>query len=325
MGLIRGIAEAVLEKAKVEMKDYIIKFIEAEKEAEKESGKKTAENEAVISEKPVQPVQTVEKENLYSENRKEIFPIVEKEFVKIAYKTKPELISIPRELADLMQMLPVGEFACFMKLFIFTTEQKKNFGYIGNNLKKKIGLDSLSTEQFEELISNLEAYGMISVEQVSDNQRTFILYVPFDDDSMIVSEMQKSEKQPDRNESRNSQQKKAPARKEPEKTEKKTPVKAEPVKEEKEEDDRPGRSRIGMEDDELYKSYRTFVNLEIDKAKMRVGRSNFDKIYMEAVKYIDKKYGFKVLSDSEKFKDHLTNYYISAFDIKSFEEWKKSK
>ena len=322
MGLIRGIAEAVLEKAKVEMKDYIIKFIEAEKEAEKEAAGKTV----VTAEKPAEPVQAEEKEPQVPETRKEIFPIVEKDLVKYIYKTKPELISIPRELADLMQMLPVGEFACFMKLFIFTTEQKKNFGYIGNNLKKKIGLDSLSPEEFEELIANLEAYGLMKVEQVSDNQRTFILYIPFDEETMSVSEMPRTEKQPERNESRNSnQQKKAPARKEPEKTEKKTPVKAEPVKEEKEEDDRPGRSRIGMEDDELYKSYRTFVNLEIDKAKMRVGRSNFDKIYMEAVKYIDKKYGFKVLSDSEKFKEHLTNYYISAFDIKSFEEWKKSK
>ncbi|HRZ78618.1 MAG TPA: hypothetical protein P5044_01300 [bacterium] len=322
MGLIRGIAEAVLEKAKVEMKDYIIKFIEAEKEAEKEAAGKAA----VIAEKPAEPVQAEEKEPEVPEKRKEIFPIVEKDLVKYIYRTKPELISIPRELADLMQMLPVGEFACFMKLFIFTTEQKKNFGYIGNNLKKKIGLDALSPEEFEELIANLEAYGLMKVEQVSDNQRTFILYIPFDEETMSVSEMPRTEKQPERNESRNSnQQKKAPARKEPEKAEKKTPVKAEPVKEEKEEDDRPGRSRIGMEDDELYKSYRTFVNLEIDKAKMRVGRSNFDKIYMEAVKYIDKKYGFKVLSDSEKFKEHLTNYYISAFDIKSFEEWKKSK
>ena len=58
---------------------------------------------------------------------------------------------------------------------------------------------------------------------------------------------------------------------------------------------------------------------------MRVGRSNFDKIYMEAVKYIDKNFGFKVLSDSDKFKEYLTSYYISAFDIKTFEEWKKDK
>ena len=73
------------------------------------------------------------------------------------------------------------------------------------------------------------------------------------------------------------------------------------------------------------KQYNTFVYLEIDKAKMRVGRSSFDKIYMEAVKYIDSTYGFKVLSDTEKFKEHLTNYYMSAFDIPGFEEWQKNK
>jgi hypothetical protein len=83
----------------------------------------------------------------------------------------------------------------------------------------------------------------------------------------------------------------------------------------------PGKADSSMNDDSLKKAYSTFVSLEIDKAKMRVGRSNFDKIYMEAVKYIDKKYGFKVLSDSEKFKEYLNQYYISAFDIKTFDEW----
>ncbi len=87
----------------------------------------------------------------------------------------------------------------------------------------------------------------------------------------------------------------------------------------------PGAADLTMDDEQLAKSYRTFVSMEIDKAKMRVGRSNFDKIYMEAVKYIDKKYGFKVLSDQERFREYLTQYYISAFDIPSFEEWKKSK
>ena len=96
-------------------------------------------------------------------------------------------------------------------------------------------------------------------------------------------------------------------------------------KQDDQQDHIPGKAVSGMENDELYKSYRTFVSLEIDKAKMRVGRSNFDKIYMEAVKYIDKKYGFKVLSDSEKFKEYLTNYYISAFDIPTFDAWKKTK
>lgn len=87
----------------------------------------------------------------------------------------------------------------------------------------------------------------------------------------------------------------------------------------------PGAADLSLDEEQLAKSYRTFVSMEIDKAKMRVGRSNFDKIYMEAVKYIDKKYGFKVLSDQERFREYLTQYYISAFDIPSFDEWKKSK
>ncbi|HNW81448.1 MAG TPA: hypothetical protein PKG52_01025 [bacterium] len=309
MGLIRGIAEAVMEKAKVEMKDYFIKFIEAEKEAKKESAAVDAPKQDTV-----QSVQKTDDESL--PEKKEIFPLIEKEFVKILFKAKPELIAIPRELADIIQMLPIEEFACFVKLFIFVADQKKNFGYLGNNLKKKIGLDTFSPEKFDELIENLEAYGLINVEQVSDNQKTFILYIPFDENTMVISEMQKQEKP------QNSQQKTAKKKttsKESEKAEKKVET------ENPENDEIPGKMKSGMEDEELYKSYRTFVNLEIDKAKMRVGRSNFDKIYMEAVKYIDKKYGFKVLSDSEKFKEHLTSYYISAFDIKSFEEWKKSK
>jgi hypothetical protein len=41
MGLIRGIAEAVMEKAKHEVKDYLIKFMEEEKgKKEKEKRKK---------------------------------------------------------------------------------------------------------------------------------------------------------------------------------------------------------------------------------------------------------------------------------------------
>lgn len=310
MGLIRGIAEAVMEKAKVEMKEYIIKFIEAEKEAKKESAPADAPKQA-----PAQEVQKTDAEKPVQE-KKAVFPLIEKEFVKILYKAKPELISIPRELADVIQMLPMKEFACFVKLFIFVTDQKKNFGYLGNNLKKKIGLDAFSPEEFDELIGDLEAYGLIDVEQVSDNQKTFILYLPFDEETMMISEMQKQEKQSD---SYQKTAKKKTTAKEPERSEKKEETKN------PENDEIPGKMKKGMEDDELYKSYRTFVNLEIDKAKMRVGRSNFDKIYMEAVKYIDKKYGFKVLSDSEKFKEHLTSYYISAFDIKSFEEWKKSK
>lgn len=310
MGLIKGIAEAVIEKAKVEMKDYILKFIETEKEAKIAAQPNETQKETVI-----QPAPAKTEEKPIAAEKKEIFPLIEKDFVKILYKSKPELITIPRELADLMQMLPMEEFACFTKLLIFVQDQKKNFGYLGNNLKKRIGLNNFTAEKFEELIGNLEAYGLISIEQVSDNQNTFILYVPFDEDTMTVSEMNKIEK----SESQSKQSKKKPYAKNNSEQNKNREEKTD------EDDDIPGRHQAGMENEDMYKSYRIFVNLEIDKAKMRVGRSNFDKIYMEAVKYIDKKYGFKVLSDSEKFKEHLTNYYISAFDIKSFEEWKKSK
>ena len=96
-------------------------------------------------------------------------------------------------------------------------------------------------------------------------------------------------------------------------------------KQQKKQQSIPGRPTGAMSNDELRKQYITFVSLEIDKAKMRVGRSSFDKIYMEAVKYIDSKYGFKVLSDPDKFKEYLTNYYMSAFDIPEFEEWKQNK
>lgn len=312
MGLIRGIAEAVIEKARVEMKDYLIKFIESEKETK-------SETEPEASKKTIIQADEVKvEEKLEIAEKKEIFPLIEKEFVKFLYKSKPELITIPRELADVMQQLPMEEFACFTKLLIFVQDQKKNFGYLGNSLKKKIGLDGLTPEEFETLISNLESYGLIEVEQVSDNQKTFILFIPFNEETMVVSEMSKTEKI----EKNQKSLKKKPVSKNSEENEKQ--IKTSEEKTDKD-DEIPGKHQTGMEDDEMYKSYRTFVSLEIDKAKMRVGRSNFDKIYMEAVKYIDKKYGFKVLSDSEKFKEHLTNYYISAFDIKSFDEWKKRK
>ena len=309
MGLIRGIAEAVMEKAKHEVKDYLIKFMEEEKEKEKktEEIKKEEIPAAVLKE-------SVKAEELKEEDDEdeEILPLIESEFTKFTYKVKPKDFTIPGELADIIKMLPVEEFACFVKLMIFVFEQKKNFGYIGNTLRRKIGLESFENEKFDKTVENLEKYGVLKVEQVSDNQKTFILYVPFDEETMVKAEYQKPEK---------TQQKKVEKKPVKKGEEEEKPVE----KENDRQDDIPGKAVFGMENDDLYKSYRTFVSLEIDKAKMRVGRSNFDKIYMEAVKYIDKKYGFKVLSDSEKFKEYLTNYYISAFDIPTFESWKKTK
>jgi len=309
MGLIRGIAEAVMEKAKHEVKDYLIKFMEEEKEKEKKTEEiKKEEIPAVMQKESVKAEELKEDDD----EEEEILPLIESEFIKFTYKVKPKDFTIPGELADIIKMLPVEEFACFVKLMIFVFEQKKNFGYIGNTLRRKIGLESFENEKFDKTVENLEKYGVLKVEQVSDNQKTFILYVPFDEETMVKAEYQKPEK---------TQQKKVEKKPVKKGDEEEKPVE----KQNDQQDDIPGKAVFGMENDDLYKSYRTFVSLEIDKAKMRVGRSNFDKIYMEAVKYIDKKYGFKVLSDSEKFKEYLTNYYISAFDIPTFESWKKTK
>ncbi|MBP7434460.1 hypothetical protein KA996_13030 [bacterium] len=311
MGLIKGIAEAVMEKAKQEVKDYLIKFMEEEKEKEKKTEEiKKEEIPAAVLKESVKAEELKEEDD--EDEDEEILPLIESEFTKFTYKVKPKDFTIPGELADIIKMLPVEEFACFVKLMIFVFEQKKNFGYIGNTLRRKIGLESFENEKFDKTVENLEKYGVLKVEQVSDNQKTFILYVPFDEETMVKAEYQKPEK---------TQQKKVEKKPVKKGDEEEKPVE----KQNDQQDDIPGKAVFGMENDDLYKSYRTFVSLEIDKAKMRVGRSNFDKIYMEAVKYIDKKYGFKVLSDSEKFKEYLTNYYISAFDIPTFEAWKKTK
>lgn len=334
MGLIKNIKDAV----KKEVKDYIFQMVEVEKENEKKSEQPStesvqknievkaeqpvpkAEEKPVVKEEKVQPGKVEEVEKVVEKPRKkEIYPISnDLEFVRVSYKKNQDVVTIPKELSELIKMLPLEEYACFVKLYCFALEQRKNYGYWGGTLKRRIGLDNLTTAEFEELGNNLAAYGLLLLEQLTENQKTFVLYVPFDEDTMVkLSTAKKPEKEPGK-----------PAAK---KAEKPAPKAAKTKPEPKEEpetqraEDIPGKMVEGMENDEMYKSYKTFVSLEIDKAKMRVGRANFDKIYMEAVKYIDKKYGFKVLSDSDKFKEYLTNYYISAFDIPSFENWKKSK
>ena len=333
MGLIRNIRDAV----KKEVRDYIFQMVEVEKDIEKKPEQPASENVQKVEVKAEQPQPEVEEKPLVKEEKvepekkeeveevrekprkKEIYPIAnDLEFVRVSYKKNQDVITIPKELAELIKMLPLEEYACFMKLYCFALEQKKNYGYWGGTLKRRIGLDQLTTSEFEELGNNLAAYGLLLLEQLTENQKTFVLYVPFDDDTMVkLSTARQAAKQPEKQA--------------PKKAEKPAPKAAKPKPEPKEEpetqreEDIPGKMVEGMENDEMYKSYKTFVSLEIDKAKMRVGRANFDKIYMEAVKYIDKKYGFKVLSDSDKFKEYLTNYYISAFDIPTFENWKKSK
>lgn len=326
MGLIKNIGNAV----KSEVRDYLLKIVEAEKEAPKnpEAGnvQKPAETKVeqpkveerpAVKEEKVQPERVEEVEEVREKpRRKEIYPISnDLEFVRVSYKKGQDSVVIPKDLAELIKMLPLEEYACFIKLYCFALEQKKNYGYWGGTLKRRIGLDQLTTSEFEELGSNLAAYGLLLLEQLTENQKTFVLYVPFDEDTMVkLSTAKKPEKKPEK-----------PVKKPAPKPAPKAKAEPEPEEETQRAEDIPGKPVEGMENDEMYKSYKTFVSLEIDKAKMRVGRANFDKIYMEAVKYIDKKYGFKVLSDSDKFKEYLTNYYISAFDIPTFENWKKSK
>ena len=328
MGLIKNIGNAV----KNEVRDYLLKIVEAEKEAPKQQPEaeniqkpvevkaeqpapKVEETPVVVKEEKAEPEKV--EEVLEKPRKKEIYPIANNlEFVRVSYKKNQDGVMIPKDLAELIKMLPLEEYACFVKLYCFALEQRKNYGYWGGTLKRRIGLDQLTTAEFEELGNNLMAYGLLLLEKLTENQKTFVLYVPFDEDTMVkLSTAKQPEKKPEK-----------PAKKQAPKQQPKAKAEPEPEEEETQRaEDIPGKPVEGMENDEMYKSYKTFVSLEIDKAKMRVGRANFDKIYMEAVKYIDKKYGFKVLSDSDKFKEYLTNYYISAFDIPTFENWKKSK
>ena len=328
MGLIKNIGNAV----KNEVRDYLLKIVEAEKEAPKQQPEaeniqkpvevkaeqpapKVEETPVVLKEEKAEPDKV--EEVLEKPRKKEIYPIANNlEFVRVSYKKNQDGVMIPKDLAELIKMLPLEEYACFVKLYCFALEQRKNYGYWGGTLKRRIGLDQLTTAEFEELGNNLMAYGLLLLEKLTENQKTFVLYVPFDEDTMVkLSTAKQPEKKPEK-----------PAKKQAPKQQPKAKAEPEPEEEETQRaEDIPGKPVEGMENDEMYKSYKTFVSLEIDKAKMRVGRANFDKIYMEAVKYIDKKYGFKVLSDSDKFKEYLTNYYISAFDIPTFENWKKSK
>ena len=333
MGLIKNISKAV----KNEVRDYLLKIVEVEKEAPKpqepENIQKPAEIKVeqpakveeipAVKEEKVQPAQVEEVREVREKPRKkEIYPIAnDLEFVRVSYKKNQDGVMIPKDLAELIKMLPLEEYACFVKLYCFALEQRKNYGYWGGTLKRRIGLDNMTTAEFEELGNNLAAYGLLLLEQLTENQKTFVLYVPFDEDTMVkLSTAKKPEKKPEK-----PAKKQAPKPQPKAKAEPKEEPEKEPEEETQRAEDIPGKPVEGMENDEMYKSYKTFVSLEIDKEKMSFGRANFEKIYMEAVKYIDKKYGFKVLSDSDKFKEYLTNYYISAFDIPTFENWKKSK
>jgi len=325
MGLLKGIATAVLERTKDEVKEYLAKLMEDEKKREN----KLEETEEVAVPKPIEeveeePTEVFEEDEAEEEQEEEILPITDEDIERLTYKSKPDRIMISYDLADLALALPLEEFALYIKMVIYSQDQKKNYGYLGNSLKKKLGLADMNIEEFNILSDRLEAYGLLEIETVSDNQRTYILYMPFDEELMKRTNASKVKQQ---NTQRRKPQPKSEQnrKKDTRRQESKPRQETKPRQHERQQEEIPGQATADMKDDELFKSYRTFVHLEIDRAKMRVGRSNFDKIYMEAVKYIDKKYGFKVLSDSEKFKEHLNNYYISAFDIIGFNEWKKRK
>ena len=199
MGLIKNIKDAV----KKEVKDYIFQMVEVEKENEKkpeqpstESVQKNievkaeqpvpkAEEKPVVKEEKVQPGKVEEVEKVVEKPRKkEIYPISnDLEFVRVSYKKNQDVVTIPKELSELIKMLPLEEYACFVKLYCFALEQRKNYGYWGGTLKRRIGLDNLTTAEFEELGNNLAAYGLLLLEQLTENQKTFVLYVPFDEDT----------------------------------------------------------------------------------------------------------------------------------------------
>ena len=213
MGLIKNIKDAV----KKEVKDYIFQMVEVEKENEKkpeqpstESVQKNievkaeqpvpkAEEKPVVKEEKVQPGKVEEVEKVVEKPRKkEIYPISnDLEFVRVSYKKNQDVVTIPKELSELIKMLPLEEYACFVKLYCFALEQRKNYGYWGGTLKRRIGLDNLTTAEFEELGNNLAAYGLLLLEQLTENQKTFVLYVPFDEDTMVkLSTAKKPEKEP---------------------------------------------------------------------------------------------------------------------------------
>ncbi len=287
MGIIKGLASALKDKAKEELLDYLKKIVE-EDDVTKGGSEEPASIDTAESDRSVESEIAVEAPEV--EQEEWIPPIVQEPILKISIGRESDDVVLNRRFASDLQSLNLEEFSVYMKLLFVVFRQKKNYGYMGNALRKKLELKGMSSGKFGSIALRLEKRGLVHLEKVSDTQTTYVLYIPFDESCMKHVE--------------------EPRQVEPKKAKAETHM------------EKPGSAGRGMDEDALIKSYRTFVALEIDKAKMRVGRSNFDKIYMEGVKYIDKKYGFKVLSDSEKFKDYLNQYYISAFDIPTFEEWK---
>ena len=300
MGLLKNLTNGLKKKAKEELDAYLKQLLEEKKkesqdeEIKKEETKIVESTEKTIKAKDLHETITDSESqtDLKEKNKKEewIPQIVSEEIQRYTLK-KADEIFLNKEVVEIIQDLNLEESALYLKLYLLFFEKKKNYAYLGKATRKAIGLLDMNVKDFEYLISRLEKRGLLEIEEISQTQKMFVLYLPFDENIMTKVTKAKSSKKSSKTQNN---------------------------------DTLPGKADSSMNDDSLKKAYATFVSLEIDKAKMRVGRSNFDKIYMEAVKYIDKKYGFKVLSDSEKFKEYLNQYYISAFDIKTFDEWKKN-
>lgn len=353
MGIISNIALVIGKKAKKEIVEYIEHLVEEKKKREKEEQKKAQEetvftdaakspdewetsSEKHKTEKPSpveddkekeEPEQTKDSCETESEKKQldNIPKLINDRIFRIKVFKTTGSIPLDRKFFSKLAELPADEYTLYTKLYMLVHEKKKNFGYIGRNLRRLIGMENMKSEAFDFLCRKLEKRGLMEIYSVSANQKGYTLFVPFDKNFMKKTGVPNKKNRSGR---KNTGRGKTAGKQNSQKNKKNENRKSSS----KESNDV---KHVGNETgnlkkaekagDSFYNSYKTFVNMEIDKAKMRVGRSNFDKIYMEAVKFIDKKYGFSVLSDSEKFKKHLMEYYISAFDIMGFEQWKKQK
>ncbi len=295
MGILKEITSVIKDKAKDEILLYIKKLQE---ENEKKEDVEKAE-EVSQQKTPVVEENVIEKEPevLIPEQKKEEFlpRICKEDIYKVNIKITGNKIPVDIDFTDSLQQLSEEELAFYLKIYFYSFTQKKNFGYVGKTLRKKLRISDEEHDEFIAKMEKLEQRGLLITEEVSQTQTVYVLYMPYDEEIMekVAGTTPKMKERPASKSS------------------------------DKSGNHSPGRPETGMDDDALMKAYNTFVSLEIDKAKMRVGRSNFDRIYMEAVKYIDKRYGFQILSNNEKMKEYLTQYYVSAFDIPSFEEWKR--
>jgi len=303
MGIFKDITTMIKDRAKDEVVNYVKKITEEGTTPQQNEILQTdlpsKEKSAVGEDKQtdVSKSQQTEApalvEDVKTNPKEEWIPrLISKNIVKLTINKDVSDIILSKTFSSDLLGLSVSEISIYFKLYLFCFGQRKNYGYMGNTLKKKLKLQSSEFDLFDDVLDKLIKRGLISVEQISATQTTFILYIPIDENIMkeAVDKKKKDEDSP------TSTKTKKPSS--------------------------PGKQTPGMGSRDLVKAYNTFVSLEVDKAKMRVGRTNFDKIYMEAIKYIDKTHGFMILSDSDKLKEHLVEYYISAFDIPTFDEWK---